>query len=229
MIKTTKSIKEIENIWSIQSLKQSLRRYKFVPLDDKYIKWTKKQPVYLQLKGLQQDQVNPVELADKIVKRNAVYWKKEEGDNGSWVITVAFKSDEARESAKDNQITINGIKLAWHQLIKDNTHKQGQRAGGFCKICRTKSHDTTQCRYYIVDYIPKSQRRFNNRQKDNRSNGQQPFRDHHQQGKRPKESEHQSHTRQYNDNEYRYQQSQSHYYRQQYYRDGQRNRQYNNG
>ncbi|PKK43003.1 hypothetical protein RhiirC2_804368, partial [Rhizophagus irregularis] len=84
MIKTTKSIKEIENIWSIQSIKQSLRRYKFVPLDDRYIKWTKKQPVYLQLKGLQQDQDNLAELADEIVKRNAVYWKKEEGDNGSW-------------------------------------------------------------------------------------------------------------------------------------------------
>ncbi|CAB4395309.1 unnamed protein product [Rhizophagus irregularis] len=189
MIKTTKSIKEIENIWSIQSIKQSLRRYKFVPLDDRYIKWTKKQPVYLQLKGLQQDQDNLAELADEIVKRNAVYWKKEEGDNGSWVITVAFKSNETRENVKENQITING-----------------QRAGGFCKICRTKLYDTTQCRYYIADYIPKSQRRFNNKQKDNRSNGQQPFRGHHQQRRRPKESEHQSHTRQYNDNGYRYQQ-----------------------
>ncbi|CAB4387565.1 unnamed protein product [Rhizophagus irregularis] len=67
-IKTTKSIKELENLWSIQSLKQSLRRYKFVPLDDRYIKWNKKQPVYLQLKGIQQDQVNPTELADEIAK-----------------------------------------------------------------------------------------------------------------------------------------------------------------
>ncbi|CAB4399107.1 unnamed protein product [Rhizophagus irregularis] len=133
MIKTTKSIKELENLWSIQSLKQSLRRYKFVPLDDKYIKWNKKQLVYLQLKGIQQDQVNPTELADKIAKRNAVYWKKEEGDKGSWVITVAFKNNDARESAKEDQITINGTKLAWHHLIKDNTYNQEQCTGGFYK------------------------------------------------------------------------------------------------
>ncbi|CAB4375219.1 unnamed protein product [Rhizophagus irregularis] len=228
MIKTTKSIKELENLWSIQSLKQSLKRYKFVSLDDRYIKWNKKQLVYLQLKGIQQDQVNPTELADEIAKRNAVYWKKEEGDKGSWVITVAFKNNEARESVKEDQITINGTKLAWHHLIKDNTYNQEQRTGGFCKICRTKSHDTTQCRYYIADYIPKSQRRFNNRQKDNRSNGQQPFRGYHQQGKH-KEREHQSHTRQYNDNEYGYQQTQTQHYRQQYYREGQRSRQHDNG
>ncbi|CAB5366772.1 unnamed protein product [Rhizophagus irregularis] len=227
MIKTTKSIKELENLWSLQSPKQSLRRYKFVPLDDKYIKWNKKQPVYLQLKGIQQDQVNPTELADEIAKRNAVYWKTEEGDKGSWVITIAFKNNDARDSAKKDQITINGTKLAWHQLIKDNIHKQEQRTGGFCKICRTKSHDTTQCRHYIVDYIPKSQRRFNNTQKDNRSYEQQPFRGYHQQGKH-KVREHQSQTRQYNNNGYGYQRTQPQHYRQQYHREGQRSRQYNN-
>ncbi|CAB5350663.1 unnamed protein product [Rhizophagus irregularis] len=111
---------KLENLWSIQSLKQSLRRYKFVLLDDRHIKWNKKQPVYLQLKGIQQDQVNLTELADEIAKRNAIYWKKEDGNKGSWVITVAFKNNEAREMAKEDQITINGTKLAWHQLIKDN-------------------------------------------------------------------------------------------------------------
>ncbi|CAB4388689.1 unnamed protein product [Rhizophagus irregularis] len=112
MIKMTKPIKEIENFWSIQSPKQSLRRYKFVPLDDRHTKWNKKQPVYLQLKGIQQDQVNLIELADEIEKRKAVYWKKDEGEKGTCVITVAFKNEEARKFTKENMITINGIKLA---------------------------------------------------------------------------------------------------------------------
>ncbi|CAB4381122.1 unnamed protein product [Rhizophagus irregularis] len=123
MIKTTKSIKELENLWSIQSLKQSLRRYKFVPLDDRYIKWNKKQPVYLQLKGIQQDQVNPTELADEIAKK----------------------------SAKEDQITINGTKLAWHQLIKDNIHKQEQRTGGFYdSITNKKTTEATGSSPFVV-------------------------------------------------------------------------------